>query len=191
MVSATATSTLSLSCLLLRCLNLTAKEGFATTVADVLTARLGLSVAPDLSYVRSLLWVLLLGLTVRYGQAALGVERLYIYLEELEAVLSSQVGAGFKREGEAYRDYDPFFLRWVHYLYTLVFPVVFAAVVVVWTWRQSPGLPWPFGAFTWSFAEYFNLLVTMVILVSIGMYLHAFHLYDRHRAVNTPEGGSK
>ena len=159
--------------------DLTAPDGFATAVADVLTTRLGLSVAPDLSYVRSFLWVLLLGLTVRYGQATLGVERLYIYLATLEDALSSQVEVGFRREGAAYRDYDPFFLKWAHHLYTLVFPVVLAVVVVVWAWRQSSGLP-----STWSVVAWLNWLVTMAILASIGMYLHAFHLYDRHRAVN-------
>ena len=63
---------LVLAVLAIALFDLTAPEGFATTVADVLKTRLGLSVAPDLSYVRSFLWVLLLGLTVRYGQAALG-----------------------------------------------------------------------------------------------------------------------
>ena len=156
----------------------TAPEGFATTVADVLTTRLGVSLAPDLSYVRSLLWVLLLGLTVRYGQAALGVERHYIYLASLEEALSSHAGVEFRREGDAYRDYDPIFLRWAHRLYTLVFPVVFAVVVVVCIWRQSSGLPWPFSSSAWSLVTWFNWLVAMAILASIGMYLHAFHLYE-------------
>lgn len=170
--------------------DLTAPEGLATTVADVLKARLGLSVVPNLSYVRSILWVLLLGLTVRYGQAALGLERLYIYLATLEEALSSGVGVGFRREGEAYRDYDPVFLKWAHHLYTLVFPVVLAVVVVVWAWRQNAGLPQPLGSSTWSAVAWFNWLVTMAILATIGMYLHAFHFYDRQRAANRPGGGS-
>ncbi len=170
---------LVLAVLAIALFDLTAPEGFATTVADVLKTRLGLSVAPDLSYVRSFLWVLLLGLTVRYGQAALGVERLYIYLATLEEALFSQVGVGFRREGAAYRGYNPFFLKWAHHLYTSVFPVVLAVVVVVWAWRQSSGLLWPVGSSIWSVAAWFNWLVAIAILASIGMYLHAFHLYDR------------
>lgn len=161
--------------------DLTAPQGFATTIADVLKAKLGLSASPDLAYIRSLLWFLLLGLTVRYGQAALGVERLYIYIKELEAVLSAQVDGAFRREGEAYRDYDPLFLNWAHYLYTLVFPVVFAGVAVSWMWRQIPGWPWPFSSLPWPFPVWFNFTITLAILASIGMYLHAFHLYDRRR----------
>jgi hypothetical protein len=160
--------------------DLTAPEGFATSIADILKTQLGLSTAPDLAYVRSLLWFLLLGLTVRYGQAALGVERLYIYLKELETVLAENVGAGFRREGAAYREYDPLFMTWAHYLYTLVFPLLLAIVVLGWTWQQIPGWPWPFGP-TWPLAVAFNCAVTIAILASLGMYLHAFHLYDRRR----------
>ena len=159
--------------------DLTAPEGFATTIADVLKAQLGLSTTPDLAYVRSLLWFLLLGLTIRYGQAALAVERLYIYLKELESVLSAEVGAGFRREGAAYQEYDPLFMTWAHYLYTLVFPILLAVVVLGWTWQQIPGWPWPIGANSWPFAVAFNCAVTLAILASLLMYLHAFHLYDR------------
>lgn len=157
-----------------------APEGFATTIADVLKTQLGLSVAPDLAYVRSLLWFLLLGLTVRYGQAALAVERQYIYIHELEAKLSAHVEAGFKREGEAYLTGYPLFLSWAHYLYTIIFPLLLSAVVISWTWRQIPGWPWPFGP-AWPFLVWFNFIVTIAILASIAMYLHAFHRRERRR----------
>ena len=161
--------------------DLTAPEDFAATLADVLKAQLGLSASPDLAYIRSLLWFLLLGLTVRYGQAALGVERLYIYLKEIEVVLHTEVEAGFRREGAAYREYDPPFMTWAHYLYTLVFPLLLAVVVAGWTWQQTPAWwPWPFGP-PWRFATAVNYAVTIAILASLGMYLHAFHFYDHRR----------
>jgi hypothetical protein len=153
---------------------------FATTIADVLRARLALSTAPNLAYVRCLLWFLLLGLTIRYGQSALAVERQYNYVHDLEAELAAQVGKGFRREGDAYLKDYPLFLSWAHYLYSLVFPLVLSVVVVVWTWQQIPGPPWPFGP-PWSFAIWFNTIVTTAILVSIGLYLHAFHRRRQHR----------
>src|SRR5262245_39846269 len=55
-------------------------QGFASAIADVLRAKAQLSSTPDLTYVRSLLWLLLLGLTVRYCQSALAVERQYKYV---------------------------------------------------------------------------------------------------------------
>jgi len=165
----------------------TAPQGFAAVIGDVLKDQFGLSVPPDLAYVRSLLWFLLLGLTVRYGQAALGVERLYLYLKDLEVVLAASVGAGFQREGEAYRTYDPLFISWAHYLYTLVFPIVLACVAIAWMSRQIPGWPWPVGSISWPAAAWVNLTITVGILASIIMYLDAFHLYDRRREDKQPK----
>jgi hypothetical protein len=159
--------------------DITAPQGFATVLADVLKSQFGLAAPPDLAYIRSLLWFLLLGLTIRYGQAALGVERLYIYLNELEATLATHVGAGFRREGVAYGAYNPIFLTWAHYLYTLVFPVLLAMIALVWISVQIPGWPWPFGTFSWKFDLWVNVAITATLLGSIGMYLHAFHLYSR------------
>ena len=152
-------------------------EGFATTIADVLKTRFGLSKSPDLAYIRTLLWFLMLGLTVRYGQAALGVERQYRYIHELENTLSEHVKGGFRREGDAYLSQYPLFLSWAHYLYTLVFPLLLSAVVVAWTWHQIP------ACFPWPLTVWLNCIITVAILCSIGMYLHAFHGWNRTRTV--------
>lgn len=147
----------------------TAPEGFAGAVGDVLRVRLQLSNPPDLAYVRSLLWFLLLGLTVRYCQAALGIERLYSYVHQLEATLAHHVGSGFRREGEAYLSDYPVFLSWAHYLYSLVFPVLLAAVAVGWTYQQIQRRP------PWSLSVWFDGAVTLMLLASLAMYLHGLH----------------
>jgi hypothetical protein len=159
--------------------DVTAPDGFATAIADILKAQLGLSAPPNLAYIRSLLWLLLLGLTIRYGQAALGVERLYIYLHDLEDALAAQVPGAFRREGKAYAEYNPPFMTWAHWLYTIIFPVLLACVVVVWTWQQIPGSPWRAG---WRLSVVFNSWVSIAILASIAMYLHAFHVWKRRPA---------
>src|SRR4051812_3099514 len=63
-------------------------QGFASTIADVLKSKAQLSSTPDLGYIRSLLWFLLLGFTVRYCQSALAVERQYAYVHKVETLLS-------------------------------------------------------------------------------------------------------
>ena len=156
--------------------DLAAPDGFAGAVGDMLRARLQLSSAPNLTYVRSVLWFLLLGLTVRYCQAALGIERQYTYVHQLEATLARHVGSGFRREGEAYLSDYPVFLSWAHYLYSLVFPVLLAAVAVGWTYRQIRCQP------LGSLAVWFDCAVTLMLLVSLAMYLHAFHRRDSRRA---------
>ena len=156
--------------------DLATPDGFANVIGDVLKAQLQLSTALDLGYVRSLLWFLFLGLTVRYCQTALGVERQYTYIHELEARLAAQVPGAFRREGEAYLTEYPLFLTCAHYFYTLVMPLLMSGIALVWTYRQLPGplLPWPLHV-------WFDCVVTVAILVSICMYLHAIHLRNRHR----------
>lgn len=159
--------------------DIAAPQGFASTIADVLKSKAQLSSTPDLGYIRSLLWFLLLGFTVRYCQSALAVERQYSYVHKLESLLSTHVEGAFTREGEAYLSDYPLFLDWAHYLYTLVFPLLLSAVAIVWTYRQIPGpRPWPW-------AVWFDGVVTAAILISIGTYLVAFHRRDRRRRAAT------
>jgi hypothetical protein len=156
--------------------DLATPAGFANVISDVLRSRLQLSSAPNLEYVRTLLWFLLLGLTVRYCQTALGVERQYTYIHELEKLLSEQVPGAFRREGEAYLTEYPLFLSWAHYLYTLILPLLLCGTVVVWMYRQIPGRP------PWPFVVWFDCAVTVAIVASVAMYLHAFHRRNRPRA---------
>ena len=158
-------------------------EGFAGAVGDVLRARLQISHPPNLAYVRSVLWFLLLGLTVRYCQAALGIERQYTYVHQLEATLARHVGSGFRREGEAYLSDYPAFLIWAHYLYSLVFPVLLAVVAIGWTYQQVQRQP------RWSLPVWFDCAVTLMLLASLAMYLHAFHRRNSHPAAQRDRNG--
>lgn len=143
-------------------------QGFATAVGDLLKARLGLSNALDLAYVRSVLWFLLLGLTLRYSQLTLNLERQYDYVHKLEAALQEEVHPAFRREGSAYLEDYPRFLTWAHFLYTIVFPLLLCVIALGWTYRQFPRWPWP-----WT--VWFNLAVTVMLLVSVGLYLQTLH----------------
>ena len=140
----------------------------------MLKSKAQLSSTPDLGYIRSLLWFLLLGFTVRYCQTALAVERQYAYVHKIEALLSRHVEGAFTREGEAYLENYPLFLDWAHYLYTLIFPLLLSLVAIVWTYRQIPAWPWPW-------AIWLDSIVTVALLASVVMYLVAFHSRDRRK----------
>jgi hypothetical protein len=127
-----------------------------------------LSNALDLAYVRSVLWFLLLGLTLRYSQLTLNLERQYGYIHQLEEALQEVVHPAFRREGRAYLENYPRFLTWAHFLYTVVFPLLLCVVALCWTYRQFPTWPWP-----WT--VWFNLAVTVLLLVSVGLYLQTLH----------------
>lgn len=143
-------------------------QGFANVIGDVLKSQLNLVTAPDLAYVRSILWFMLLGLTVRYSQVTLNLERQYDYVHDLEAVLQQHVHEVFRREGGAYLEKYPRFLDWAHFLYTVVFPLLLCMVAMVWTYRQIPTWPWPGTA-------WFNLAITVLLLISVGLYLETLH----------------
>jgi hypothetical protein len=155
--------------------DISSPQGFANVIGDILRANLQLSTAPDLGYIRSLLWFLLLGFTVRYCQTALAVERQYGYVHKIEALLSTHVDGAFTREGAAYLADYPLFLDWAHYLYTLVFPLLLSIITVIWTYRQLP------GSGVWPWTMWFDGAVTVAMLASICMYLVAFHGRDRRR----------
>jgi hypothetical protein len=147
-----------------------APQNFSEILSEFIRKQLKTTVSPDLRYLRSLIWFLLLGVSVRYCQAALFMERQYKYLHSLEDQLASHFNnAAFTREGKAYLTNYPVFSNWAHYLYTLVFPVLLIAVIIVRTLRAlPPRLPW--SGFQW-----FDLTIGVAICVSVVLYLFAFH----------------
>ena len=160
-----------------------APQDFSVVIGEALKAKLSLSVAPNLAYLRSIVWFLLLGLTIRYCQTALLVERQYEYVHHLEAQLSKHVQGGFTRESVAYLSNYPLFLHWAHYLYTLVSPLLLVGVVVAWTRVQIPG--WP----PWPGLVWFDCAVSVAIVVSVVLYLIGFHLH--RKTDNEPRSRSR
>jgi len=146
--------------------DIVAPQDFAAIVAEAIKARLQLTVAPDLSYLRSVLWFLLLGLTIRYCQTALSVERSYIYIHKVEAVLAEHIDGVFGREGAAYLSRYPWFLKWAHYLYVVACPILLLAVVAAWTSAQVPTR----NPFSWPASVWFDALVSLAIYISVGLY---------------------
>src|SRR5262249_1188539 len=65
--------------------DLYAPKDFSRIISEVAQKKLELSVSFDLRYLKSIAWFLLLGLAIRYCQAALALERQYSYIHRLEA----------------------------------------------------------------------------------------------------------
>lgn len=154
-----------------------APQDFAAIVGEGLKTRLQLQIAPDLGYLRSVLWFLLLGLTVRYCQTALSVERHYHYIHDIETLLSKQVHEAFGREGAAYLSTYPLFLAWAHYLYLVACPLLLLGVVATWTRAQIPN--WRPGS--WPGLVWFDCVVSLAIVVSVLLYW-VFHIRKKDPA---------
>lgn len=151
-----------------------APKGFSVIVSDFLKKRLESTSAPDLRYLKSVITFLLLGVTLRYCQVALLLERQYRYIHELETALSVEFPSpAFTREGKAYLADYPLFSTWAHYLYTAIFPLWLAVLVF---YRIVRELPW---GRPWAGLDWFDLAVGAAILLSLVFYLWAFHVPRR------------
>ncbi|HKY23392.1 MAG TPA: hypothetical protein VJM31_19400 [Vicinamibacterales bacterium] len=146
--------------------DIVAPQDFAAIVGEALKTNLQLPIAPDLGYLRSILWFLLLGLTVRYCQTALSLERHYDYIHDIEALLSKHVHEAFGREGTAYLSKYPLFLMWAHYLYVVACPLLLLGVVATWTRAQIPN----WRPASWPGLVWFDCLVSLAIVVSVVLY---------------------
>jgi len=150
--------------------DLYAPKDFSRITSELAQKKFELSVAFDLHYLKSIAWFLLLGVTIRYCQVALLLERQYTYIHGLEEILAGHFRPpAFTREGKAYLAEYPGFSTWAHYLYTLVFPLGLVALVVYRTVRELPCCR------RWAGLDWFDLIVTVAICVSVVLYLFAFH----------------
>jgi hypothetical protein len=147
-----------------------APKQFGAVVGDLLKRETGVTSVPDLSYLSTILLVILLGLILRYCQTVVHIERQYKYLHEVEEVLANQYeGTAFTREGRSYLADYPAFSNWAHYLYTLVFPLLLLVIIVL---RAARGFrhPGPWNSLIWI-----DLLVGLAGVVTVLLYLNVLH----------------
>jgi hypothetical protein len=140
-------------------------------VEAYLKKQLELSTLPSLTYLGTLIWFLLLGIVLRYGQATVNLERQYAYNHRLEARIDEMLGGDdvFTREGKAYLKDYPWFGTWAHCLYTVVFPAALAAIVCVRILNRLQAAP----AIQW--VTIFDVLIGAGILVTIALAFAVIH----------------
>ena len=150
-------------------------------IAKLIADKLEISEALNFIYVQSAIWFLLLSACIKYFQAVVHIDRQYGYIHSLEAVISAEFeGGAFTREGSSYLEDYPAFLNWASFLYTILFPLILVSVLaakIISEFRISGhGEP----------LVWFNLLMFLSLLVSIGLYLHVVHA-KRNRAPTKTE----
>lgn len=74
----------------------------------------------------TMLWLLLFGISSRYYQLVIQIERQYDYIHHIEELLNKKYAGSraFTREGKSYIDKYPLFSKWVYLLYTVAFPMI-------------------------------------------------------------------
>ena len=81
---------------------------------------------------QTLLWVLIVYVTVRYVQDVMYIERQYGYLDHLEKTIAAKTGgAVFNREGEHYLSNYPMILNFIDLFYKMFSPILFLSINTV------------------------------------------------------------
>lgn len=141
-------------------------------VNDFLNFKFGLNINLDLSIIGNVAWFFLLIFTIRYFQAAVFIERQYIYIHKLEDSLNKTSGENvITREGKSYLDKYPIFSDWMWTLYTIIFPslllVVSAAKII--------GEIKIVCANRLSLSPFLNVIAFVLLAISIIFYLILIH----------------
>lgn len=136
---------------------------------EVIKEKLGLTKAVDITVIGSVVWFLVLGISIRYFQAVVYIERMYDYLHALEDQIAAEfTSPAFTREGKFYSTDYPWFSRWVGTLYTIILPALFVIVVGVKIYGE-------WGQPTWSAPLVFNCVCSVAVFLSTGLYLALVH----------------
>lgn len=114
-------------------LQITSMEFVNGIITDYLAKETGIAIAKDSSLLSTLLWFLLLGISTKYFQVTVQIERQYEYLHALEESLNRHYPGTpvFTREGASYLNDYPTFSNWLWLLNTLAFPLLLLLAISI------------------------------------------------------------
>lgn len=139
-------------------------------VSQFICKKIDMEAPVDVTFVSSIVWFALLSLVVRYFQTVVHIERQYIYIHQIEKLLSAQYdNKVFTREGKSYLKNYPAFSCWAWILYTIIFPALLIIVVVakiICDIRQTG---------TIALLQSVNIAIAMCIIVSTLLCLRLVH----------------
>ena len=102
-----------------------------STIQQIAKNQWGVVSIPETSVIRSLLWGLLLYYTIRYIQRNIYSERLTNYIHTIEKTFQLNTDLPICREGGNYLQEYPQVLDLIHYIYTIIFPVLYLCLIII------------------------------------------------------------
>jgi hypothetical protein len=102
-------------------------------LSNYINKEFGVTVDKSSNLFGTMLWLLVFGVSSRYYQIVIQIERQYGYIHHLEDLLNKKYTGSrvFTREGEDYLDKYPLFSNWVCFLYTAAFPLIILLSIVL------------------------------------------------------------
>ncbi|MBC8230443.1 hypothetical protein H8E77_12925 [bacterium] len=148
---------------------------FDNAISKFISQKLN-GVTLNITFIRGMIWFVLLSIVLRYCQTVVGIERQYSYIHKLEKELTkfypSEVT--FTREGVSYLKNYPRLSDWAHILYTWVFPVFLLATITAKIYIEFPSQKQTspdnnqLHFVVWGASLVFGLMVW----ITIGFYLY-------------------
>ncbi|RGC55950.1 hypothetical protein DXA92_10605 [Agathobaculum butyriciproducens] len=102
-----------------------------STIQQIAKNQWGVVSIPETNVIRSLLWGLLLYYTIRYIQRNIYSERLTNYIHTIEENFQLNGDLPICREGGNYLQEYPPVLNLIHYIYTIIFPVLYLCLIII------------------------------------------------------------
>ncbi len=133
---------------------------------------LGVMISVNPLFLNTLMWVVLLAVTIPYFQYSVLIDRQYTYLDGLEGRLRELLQDDvIAREGRFYLTERSLFQRHVKHLYLSVFPALLVLAVAVQWWNEIGGRG------NWDPHLILDSLLALILLGYTGLYLLWVHAH--------------
>jgi len=114
---------------------------FSDAISKFIAEKIESSSFTDLSFIGTLNWFLLLGLSLRYFQTTVLIDRQYEYIHQVEEYIRNNYTIDvFAREGRHYLHDYPLLSDFAHILYVKIFPFLLLLVGIIKILRELPNL---------------------------------------------------
>lgn len=104
-------------------------ESISSLIVNVVQKQYEINIYSQMSIIQSLLWLVLLYLTMRYYQSSVYIEKTYHCIQLIESDIADLVQVKFDREGGNYLSDYPKMSDFIDILHKWVFPIIYCLVI--------------------------------------------------------------
>ena len=135
-----------------------------------INSSLGITLDIGNTLLQSLLWAMIVYVTIRYVQDTLYVERQYDYLDGLEKKIKEITNINvFDREGDNYSKDYPMVLNFIDLFYKMISPILFFSINLIHIIME-----WQFAS-TISFSLVCDVIICISVLIILWFYFFEIH----------------
>ena len=156
----------------------TSPDSISSIIIGIIQNQYEIDISNQMSIIQSLLWLILLYLTMRYYQATIHIEKQYNCIYSIETDISNIMQIRFDRESGNYLLNYPKMSDFVDILYKWIFPIIYCMIICYKIMSEYK-------------ASKFNLLLVLNTILFISCFvltiLYLVFLHEKH--TNTDGNG--